>query len=141
MNTTTSAYNLTSILAKYFGGQPATVACPIQTGLPAFLTLARDLLLWLAVAAFLFGIVSAVFNYLTAFGSDDKIKKGKDTLKWTFIGAAIVILAVTIISLITTSLANFNILNINQLIPNDTCQTQPTLSLPGSQTTDTTTNQ
>jgi hypothetical protein len=68
-------------------------ACPIQQGLPFLFNRAFIFLLWLAVAAFLIGILIAIFNYLTAYGDENKVKKGKDALKWTFIGALIVMLS------------------------------------------------
>lgn len=80
------------------GINPAWWACPIQQGIPAMLNLAKSGLLFVGGIAFFIGILVAVFNYLTAYGDDSKIKKGREALKWTFIGAIVVILSATIIS-------------------------------------------
>lgn len=80
------------------GVNPAFWACPIQDGVPTLLSLAKTLLILFAGVAFFIGILIAVFNYLTAYGDENKIKKGREALKWTFIGGGLVLFSAVIIT-------------------------------------------
>lgn len=79
------------------GTSPAWWQCPIQQGLPAMLNLAYQGLLFISALAFMVGILIAVFYYLTAYGDESRAKKGKESLKWSFIGAIVVIFSALII--------------------------------------------
>lgn len=78
-------------------GDPAFWACPIQWGIPQILSVVEDLLLYVGAAAFALGIFLSIYYYLTAYGSEDKAKRGQDTLKWTIIGAIVIILSKVVI--------------------------------------------
>lgn len=96
-------FNLSELL--FPGGIPPAVwQCPLQEGIPAFLKVAQNILIWVAVAAFLIGVLLSVFYYVTAFGSEERAKKGKDTLKWTIIGAVVVMLSAFVIGAFANAL-------------------------------------
>ncbi len=98
-------FDFSNIYSLIFGGSgnPAWWQCPIQQGVPYLLSLVWQLLIWVAGAAFLIGVLIAVFNYLTAFGDENKAKKGREALKWTFIGAGVVMLSgVLIMTIVNT---------------------------------------
>ncbi len=78
-------------------GDPALWQCPLQQGVPVLLIWAGGLILWAAAAAFIFGIIYTALSYLTAYGSDERIKEAKKTLKWIFIGAAVILLSEVVI--------------------------------------------
>ncbi len=83
---------------------PALWECPIQQGVPILLEIAQKLLLWVAAFAFLIGALLAIYYFVTNFGSDDKIKKGKSTLTYIFVGAAVVMLSQSVIQGIAKTL-------------------------------------
>lgn len=88
MNLTFFQFNLTRWLLQ---SDPALWKCPIQEGIPFLIDRAMVLLIIAAVILFLAGIILATFFYLTAFGNENKAKQGKETLKWTIIGALVII--------------------------------------------------
>jgi hypothetical protein len=79
-------------------GEPALWSCPIQQGVPAFLNLAYTFLMWGAALGFFFGVLLAVYYYITAYGDESKAKKGLETFKWTFVGAAVVIISAVVVN-------------------------------------------
>lgn len=83
---------LSDILFRY-SKNPALWECPIQWGVPHILLAVRDVLLWVGAGAFLVGITLAVFFYLTAYGSEERARRGQDTLKWTLIGSVVIMLS------------------------------------------------
>lgn len=105
MDPTTSQYSLSNLLSGRLN-QPALWSCPLQEGIPAFLNLALDILLWGAAIAFFIGILLSVYYYMTAFGDENKASSGLKTLKFTFIGAAVVIISALVINSVITLLAN-----------------------------------
>lgn len=87
-------------------GDPALWECPLQQGIPTLLIWAGQLILWAAVAAFIFGIIYAAISYMVAYGSDDRPKEAKKTLKWIFIGAAVIMLSEILIHGVAVLLAS-----------------------------------
>lgn len=104
------------------GTNPAWWRCPIQQGIPTLLSLAKNGLLIAAGFVFLFGILITVYNYLTAYGDEGKIKKARDILKWTFIGAIVIMLSGILITTVAGSiLSEKDAKNVNTLVdPNGT---------------------
>lgn len=96
-----STNQLSSLFDLLFTVDPAFWACPVQNGIPFFIALAGNLLYLAAGAVFLYGVVMASLAYLTAFGDENKAKKGRETLQWTFIGAVVIMLIVPIINTVT----------------------------------------
>lgn len=94
-NQFSSLYNL------LFTVDPAFWACPVQNGIPFFISIVGNLLYLAAGAVFLYGVVMAAIAYLTAFGDESKAKKGRETLQWTFIGAVVIMLIVPIINTVS----------------------------------------
>lgn len=94
-----------SLSSLLFPTDPALWACPIQQGIPFFIELARNWLIFIAALAFIYGVIAATFLYLTAFGDENKAKKGKETIKWTFIGAIVFMLSGFIIHFVVSVFA------------------------------------
>jgi phosphoglycerol transferase MdoB-like AlkP superfamily enzyme len=90
-----------SLYSIIFPSDPALWACPFQNGVYYYFDLIFNALYIIAAIIFVFGIVSASISYLTAFGSEEKAKKGRETLKWSFIGAVVIMLSVPLISIVT----------------------------------------
>lgn len=89
-----------SLYQLLFGGasQPPNLwTCPLQQGLPFLLQQAEKILLLAGGLAFAVGIMLTIFYYLTAYGSEERVKKGLDTLKWTMIGAVVIIVSALVI--------------------------------------------
>lgn len=95
---------LTELLSGRTGINPAFWDCPIQEGLPILLNTAKSILLWLAAFGFIVGINITIFTYIFAFGNEEKAKKAKDTLRWTFIGAIVVMLSAYMVAAIANAL-------------------------------------
>ncbi len=87
---------------------PALSECPIQELVPTFIEVVRNLLIIGAVLAFVAGIMLSVFYYLTAYGNDDQVKKGKQTLQWTFIGALVVVMSAFVVNGVVSLVADPN---------------------------------
>lgn len=86
-------FAIPSVTQLLFPSDPALWQCPIQQGVPFLLGWARELMILGAAILFFYGIISAVVNYLTAFGNEEKAKLGQKTLQWTVIGAIVIILS------------------------------------------------
>lgn len=86
------------------GANPAFWACPIQEGIPLILQMTYQVLIWLAGIAFFIGILTAVYYYLTAYGEEERAKKAKGALKWSVIGAVIVMLSALAVSIVASTL-------------------------------------
>lgn len=97
-----NAFNIVKFL---FESDPVLWACPIQEGIPFLLSKATYLLGLVAAIIVIFGIIFATISYLTAFGNEDKAKKGRETLKWVVIGALVIIFAQIIISVVMGTIA------------------------------------
>lgn len=55
------------------------------------------LLLWAAGFVAVLYIILGAYHYLTAFGNEEKAKRGKDTIFWAVIGIVVVVLAYVVI--------------------------------------------
>lgn len=119
-------FNLTNLLSPN-GVPPAVWQCPLQEGIPIFLNIAQGILIWVALAAFLIGVLLSVFYYVTAFGNEERARKGKETLKWTIIGAIVVMLSAFVIGAFANALLKEPVQIVNEngeLITRDSTETR-----------------
>lgn len=85
-------------LAKQFGGTEANLDSVIGL-IQKAVQLAFGLAGIAALVIFLYG---GVFEYLTSFGNEEKIKKANLTMLWSIIGLVIIAASYTILNIITT---------------------------------------
>lgn len=115
-----NAFNIVRFL---FESDPVLWACPIQEGIPFLLSKATYLLGLAAAILVIFGIIFAAISYMTAFGNEDRAKKGRETLKWVVIGALVIIFSQVVISAVIGMIAERGSnIDINSLKA-ESCQT------------------
>lgn len=106
--------NMSSIKSLFFGGMfsveramaqggetPASLGNPLKfDNIPDVLVAIGDFLFTLGVPLAILFILIGAFQFMTAGGNEERIKKGKKTLLWAIIGLIIILLASAITSII-----------------------------------------
>ncbi len=95
------------------GGPPPQIVKlenPLKVGsIPEFFALLIDVLLIFAVPIIVFFIIYAGFLFVTARGNEDQIKKAKNALLWTVIGAVLLLGAKTLLAIIINTVDQLRI--------------------------------
>jgi hypothetical protein len=76
-----------------------------KDGIVAFISRIAQFLTFIAAAVAVLYMVWGGYNFITANGDDDKVKKGKDTLIYASVGLVVTIVAYTIV-LVVSNVAN-----------------------------------
>lgn len=115
-----------SLFDVLFPSDPALWACPLQNGIGYYMGFVFNALFVVAAIVFFYGVMSASIAYLTAFGNEERVKKGRETLKWSFIGAIVIMLSTLIISAVTNLfLSDKNGQGLVSAPVNTECQNRP----------------